>query len=205
MGWSKLSAEGKSALVMMAIIVFMAPFFAKIMFGLRSDMFAVFGFRGPFVEILPAWIAGPGLAAGYVAWSAGIPSVREWLFRLHPLKLIAVILAVFAATLEEFLFRKLLMDWLARLGQDEAVQVVASGAAFGVAHSVWGGLKGSWQTAMGAVFATTILGLGLAMVYVLGARSLAPCIVSHFLVTALIEPGLLIATFGSGLRIPRVS
>ncbi len=190
---------------MMAIIVFMAPFVVKIMFGGRSDMFAVFGFRGPFVEILPAWVAGFGLAAGYVTWSAGIPSVRHWLFRLHPLKLIAVILAVLAAMLEEFLFRKLLMDWLERLGQDEAVQVVASGAAFGVAHSVWGGLKGSWQTAMGAVFATTILGLGLAIVYVLGGRSLAPCIVSHFLVTALIEPGLLIAAFGSGLRIPRAS
>ncbi len=201
MGWSRLSAEAKSAIVMTALCVFMGPFVAKIMLSERVDMFEVFGFRGPFAEIRPAWIAGFVLAAAYVAWSAGIPAVRLWLFRLHPLKLLAILLAVLAAVLEELLFRKLLMDWLQQAGSDEAVQVIVSGVGFGVLHAVWGGLKGSWQTAAGAVFATTILGLGLAMVYLLGGRSLAPCIVSHFLVTALIEPGLLIAAFGGGLRV----
>lgn len=201
MGWSKLSAEAKSAIAMIALCLFMGPFVAMIMFIKRVDMFEVFGFRGPYFWILPAWMAALVLAAVYAAWSAGIPSVRLWLFRLHPLKLLAVILAVLAATLEELLFRKMLMDWLQRLGEDEAVQVIASGIAFGAMHAVWGGLKGSWQTATGAVVATTFLGLGLALVYLVGGRSLAPCIISHFLVTALIEPGLLIAAFGGGLRV----
>jgi hypothetical protein len=50
------------------------------------------------------------------------------------------------------------------------------------------------------VVATTLLGLGLAVVYLLGGRNLAPCIASHFLVTALIEPGLLIAAFSGRMR-----
>lgn len=77
MWWSRLSAEAKSAIVMLGLILFMGPFVARIMLSERVDMFAVFGFRGPFVEILPAWIAGFVLAAVYTAWSAGIPSVRR--------------------------------------------------------------------------------------------------------------------------------
>jgi membrane protease YdiL (CAAX protease family) len=129
-----------------------------------------------------------------------IPSVRLWLVRVHPLKLLAIVLAVLAGTLEEILFRKIVMDWMERLGGDAAVQVIVSATSFGLMHALWGGLRGSWTTAIGSVVATTLLGLGLAIVYLLGGRNLAPCIVSHFLVTALIEPGLVIAAFGGGLR-----
>ena len=55
--------------------------------------------------------------------------------------------------------------------------------------------------ASGAILATTILGLGHAVVYLLGERSLAPFVISHFLVTALIEPGLPIVAYGGGLRL----
>lgn len=109
-------------------------------------------------------------------------------------------MAALAATLEEIAFRKLLMDWIERLGGDAVIQVIVSGIGFGLAHIVWGGLNRNWATAIGAVVATTILGLGLAMVYLLGERNLAPCIISHFLVTGLIEPGLLIGAFGGGIR-----
>ncbi len=116
------------------------------------------------------------------------------------LKLMALLLAALAGTLEEIAFRKLLMDWLERAGSDAIVQVLVSGLSFGLMHVVWGGLHRSWANALGSVVATSILGLGLAIVYLLGDRNLAPCIVSHFLVTAFIEPGLLIAAFSGGMR-----
>ena len=75
-----------------------------------------------------------------------------------------LILAVLAGTLEEIAFRKTLMDWIEQSGGGAAIQIVLSGASFGLMHIVWGGLRGSWVTALGSVAATTILGLGLAMV-----------------------------------------
>jgi membrane protease YdiL (CAAX protease family) len=41
--------------------------------------------------------------------------------------------------------------------------------------------------------ATGMLGVALAIVFVVGGRSLAPCIAAHFLINALIEPGLVLA------------
>jgi hypothetical protein len=38
-----------------------------------------------------------------------------------------------------------------------------------------------------------LLGLALGAVYLASDRSLAPCIVAHFVITALIEPGLVLA------------
>ncbi len=171
----------------------------------RPDALTALGFRAPFADAGLAWIAGIVLAAAYVAYSLRIPAVKLWLFRPHLLKLLALITAVLAATLEEIAFRKILMDWIERSGGGAVIQVVVSGIGFGLAHIVWGGLKWgglkwNWAAAIGSVVATSILGLGLAMVYLLGDRNLAPCIVSHFLVTALIEPGLLIAAFGGGLK-----
>jgi hypothetical protein len=40
---------------------------------------------------------------------------------------------------------------------------------------------------------TGVLGAALAAVYVLGGRSLAPCIAAHFLLDVAIEPGLVLA------------
>ena len=44
-----------------------------------------------------------------------------------------------------------------------------------------------------AVLSTSLLGMALAVIYLVGDRSLLPCIVAHLLITALIEPGLIIA------------
>ncbi|MEQ1867044.1 MAG: CPBP family intramembrane glutamic endopeptidase, partial [Micropepsaceae bacterium] len=197
---SRLSAEGKSAVAMIGFSLFMAPFVYWILFRGQADVLTKLGFRDVSDDAVRAWVAGLLLAAAYVAYCVRIPSVRLWLVRVHPLKLLALILAVLAGTLEEIFFRKIVMDWMERLGGDTAVQVAVSSVSFGLMHAVWGGLRGSWTTAIGSVVATTLLGLGLAIVYLLGGRNLAPCIVSHFLVTALIEPGLVIAAFGGRMR-----
>lgn len=196
----KLSAETKSLLAMLALSAFMAPFVFMLLNRARPDALTVFGFQAPLEGVSVAWVAGLVLAAAYVWFCTRIPAVRSWLVRPHGLKVLALLLAALAGTLEEIAFRKLLMDWLERSGSDAVVQVLVSGLSFGLMHVVWGGLHRSWANALGSVVATSILGLGLAIVYLLGDRNLAPCIVSHFLVTAFIEPGLLIAAFSGGMR-----
>ena len=73
------------------------------------------------------------------------------------------------------------------------LQVLASAFAFGVAHGIWAFFGGRLRAGIGAVAATSILGAGLATVYLISGRSLAPCIVAHFLLDVSIEPGLVLA------------
>jgi membrane protease YdiL (CAAX protease family) len=58
---------------------------------------------------------------------------------------------------------------------------------------VWGLFGRSVRAARGATIATGALGAALAIVYLVAGRSLAPCIVTHFVINALIEPGLVLA------------
>lgn len=105
------------------------------------------------------------------------------------LKLLAVVAAAVAGVLEEVVFRKWVMDFLNSKGYGSVVQVLAAGVSFGLAHLVWGAK--SLAAGVIAVLSTSALGIGLGIVYLLGDRNLAPCIAAHFLVTALMEPGLI--------------
>jgi uncharacterized protein len=49
------------------------------------------------------------------------------------------------------------------------------------------------RAAIGATIATGVLGAAPALVYLAADRNLAPCIAAHFLINALIEPGLVLA------------
>ena len=159
--------------------------------GAPSRLPSYLGFApGPHGTLF-AWILATVTVVAYVGSASTIPAVRRWLFRLDRLKLLAVIAATMAGVLEEVIFRKLLMDALAERGFGPVTQVIASALAFGFAHAVWG-LK-SRAAGVNAVASTTILGAALASVYLAGDRSLAPCVVAHILITALIEPGLILA------------
>ena len=140
-----------------------------------------------------AWLLAI-LISTYYVWSAAhyIPAVRERMFRPTLLKLIAVISAVVAGIVEEVVFRKWIMDYLDRGGMGMLLQVLASGLAFGLVHATWGLLARSFDAALHSVVSTGILGIALGVVYLVADRSLAPCIVAHFFMTALTEPGLMV-------------
>jgi membrane protease YdiL (CAAX protease family) len=108
-----------------------------------------------------------------------LPSVRATMLRPSWLKLLGIAVAVAAGILEEVVFRKLLMDWLASNAYGTVVQVLASALAFGAAHGVWGLFGRSMKAAGGATVATGALGLGLAVVYIVSGRSLAPCVAAQ--------------------------
>jgi membrane protease YdiL (CAAX protease family) len=104
-----------------------------------------------------------------------------------------VFVAITAGLCEEAIFRKLLMDSIQRHGASPIMQALASAAAFGCAHGIWGANRGSARAAAGAIVATGLVGGALAAVYIAGHRILAPCVFSHFIINVLAEPGLVLA------------
>jgi uncharacterized protein len=153
-----------------------------------------FGFTPDRAGPLSGWIACALVTFGFVLWSAmRLPSVRANLVRPSTLKALTIPFAISAGLLEEAVFRKMLMDGLAARGTGVLGQVMISGVAFGLAHGVWGLFGRSFRAATAAVLATTVLGLALAWVYLLAARSLAPCAIAHIVIDLFIEPGLMLA------------
>jgi hypothetical protein len=138
-----------------------------------------------------AWVLSLAVAAFYVAYSArALPTIQRYLWNLSTFKLAGLALAVPASILEEVFFRQYVMDALVR--QSALVQILASALAFGLAHAIWG-VRGGWRAAAGAVGSTTLMGAALAIVYLASGRVVLPCVVSHFLITAILEPWLIYA------------
>jgi membrane protease YdiL (CAAX protease family) len=77
-------------------------------------------------------------------------------------------------------------------GFGKATQVLLSGLLFGLPHVVWGFFSGSFHVgaALGAIAGTTVLGALFASAYLIGGRSLIPCITAHALLNVVIEPWL---------------
>ena len=139
------------------------------------------------------WIGALIVTLAFVLTSIRFPSVRANLWRPSWLKLLGIAVAVTAGILEEVVFRKLLMDALMTRGFGDLTQIALSALAFGLAHGVWGLLGRSVRAAFGATMATGLLGASLAIVYLAAGRSVAPCVIAHFLINALVEPGLVLA------------
>ena len=155
---------------------------------------------GPQGTVL-AWCLGLVVAAVYAAYAVrNIPLVREHWRAVSAFKLLGILVAVSAAVVEEAFFRRIIMDELMGAGWPAVVQVVASGLIFGLAHLIWGIMTRRVSVGVGTMVATGTLGTALGIVYVVGDRSLAPVIVSHFIVTATIQPGITFAAFGGQMR-----
>jgi uncharacterized protein len=101
-----------------------------------------------------------------------------------------------AGLVEEIFFRGFVMNQLKWCGFGATFQVIASGILFGIAHVGWGLLAAKPQlgAAIGAMLATSILGMFYALIYLGSRRSLMPVIVGHSLMDVLIEPWLIMVT-----------
>lgn len=172
-----------------------------LLLGRDGGFLADLGFRsGPRGTAL-GWALGLTVAVVYAGYTVrNNPLVREHWLRLSALKALGVFAAIGAAVVEEAFFRRFLMDWILAEGGSTVVQIFASGLVFGFAHGLWGVVTRRWWVGVKVMIATGTVGLALAAVYVIGGRSLAPVIVSHFLITALIQPGIMIAAFSGAMR-----
>ena len=176
-----------------------------LLLGRDSGFLADLGFRSGPPGTAVAWVLGVVVAVLYAGYAIrNNPLVREHWLRFSGLKLLGIVAAVGAAVVEEAFFRRILMDWVLAQGGPALVQIMVSGMIFGLAHGVWGIVTRRVWVGLKVMFATGTVGVALAVVYVVGGRSLAPVIASHFLITASIQPGIMIAAF-SGQLGPRAA
>lgn len=139
-----------------------------------------------------AWVLALMVGFGYVIISMkAVPVIREKWLEISWFNLFGFLATISAAVVEEAFFRRFIMDRLATNGYDNLSQIILSGLLFGIAHGVWGFLKGSPLVAIKAILYTTLLGLALSIIYLIGDRSLAPCITSHYISASFIEPWLI--------------
>ncbi len=152
------------------------------------------GFESGLTGTPVSWILALLIATTCIAFTIkNFPLVAQTWREISFLKGLSLWAAVGAAVVEEAFFRRIVMDSVMEASGSVLFQVIASALIFGVAHALWGLIKGSLHVALTAAVATTAIGAGLAVVYVVGDRSLAPCITAHFLIDAVIQPGLVLS------------
>ena len=162
---------------------------------LRGDSFLYpLGFESGVTGTPAAWLLAFLLATGCIAFTMkNFPRVGQTWREISFLKGLSLWAAVGAAVVEEAFFRRIVMDGVMQAGGIVPLQIIASALVFGVAHALWGLIRGSVHVALTAAVATGIIGAALAVVYALGDRSLAPCIAAHFLIDAVVQPGLVLS------------
>jgi membrane protease YdiL (CAAX protease family) len=92
----------------------------------------------------------------------------------------ALVLGTTAGLCEEVLFRGFLMTQFQRARYGNAAQVIIPGLVFGLAHMGFAPSQGIFNT-LGIMLPTAFIGMMWGVAYLLGRRSLLPCIAAHFL------------------------
>ena len=147
-----------------------------------------------------AWGMAALVTTAYAAYAASAsPFIRDHMLRpgrwrpYASIRSAAVPMALISGFFEEAFFRKALMDYVMHRGAGIVVQLAITAAAFGAAHAIWGLAGGSVRGAVGAMAATGILGGALGIIYIVGGRSIGPCMAAHIAINLLIEPWLILA------------
>jgi hypothetical protein len=188
-----MTAEKKTARILAAFTIIEGAVVIYAFLGAPAKFMTYIGFAAGHQGTALSWLLALLVTVAFVAFSLRLPSVREHLFKPSLLKLLAIPMALFAGILEESVFRSTVMNILQHQGVGLALQILASGLTFGLAHGVWGLFGKSLRAAIGATVVTGSLGILLAVVYVAAGRHLMPCIAAHFIIDALAEPGLVLA------------
>ncbi len=188
-----MSVEKKAALILAGFTLVEGAIVILGFLGAPAKFMAYIGFAAGRHGAPLSWLLALLVTGAFVAFSLRLPSVRENLFKPSRLKLLALPMALFAGILEESVFRSTLMNIMEHHGAGVAMQILVSGFAFGLAHGIWGLFGKSLRATLGATVVTGVLGSALAVVYLVAGRQLMPCIAAHFLIDALIEPGIMLA------------
>jgi membrane protease YdiL (CAAX protease family) len=150
---------------------------------------------GWLLAVLFAALYGGGTLTTMI--KAGAPVATDWsFFRIA----VALSLGASAGICEETVFRGFVMGQARDGGAHWFVQILLSGLLFGAAHMGWGSMRGhvDFGQMIGAMTATAILGLMMAVTYLAGRRSLTPVIFAHGAIDLLIEPWLLLYAVTGG-------
>jgi membrane protease YdiL (CAAX protease family) len=109
------------------------------------------------------------------------------------LRFVALAESFVTGVFEEIFFRRFVMDWALQQGAGAGAQIALSGIVFGLAHGFWGFFTGNFRAGVGASLATGVMGAALGVVYIVGARSLLPCMAAHIAINLCLEPWLILA------------
>jgi hypothetical protein len=148
-----------------------------------------------------AWLLAAATTIAYIAYAAS----RSPVIRSHMLapgtwgafwgvRLVAIPMAFVTGFFEEAFFRKFLMTIVMHHGVGPVAQIAISAGVFGAAHGIWAVAGGHPRAAIGPMLSTGILGGLLAIAFLLGGRSLAPCAASHIVINLFLEPWLIITS-----------
>lgn len=148
-----------------------------------------------------AWALAVAVMAAYFAYSASrSPIIRLYAFNpaswtpFLAVRLFAIPMAFVTGFFEEAFFRKSVMDIALQHGYGNMLQVLVSALVFGMVHAIWSVFGGRFRAAFAVMIATTLLGGLLAVVYVIGNRSVGPCIAAHIALNLLLEPWMIISS-----------
>jgi membrane protease YdiL (CAAX protease family) len=115
--------------------------------------------------------------------------------RIEPLRILAAVLTAFAGIVEEIGMRGVLMTELAKIKTRTWLQVLISGFCYAIYHSLQ--FLTSPVQFVQSMVVSILIGAILAGIYVLGKRSLTPCVLSHGLANLLGEPYILMGALAA--------
>ena len=185
----------KTALILGMTSLFMFSPLAMSLFWRPIPLFQNLGFERDSIAPPLVWILATIIAIAYIFYTMKvIPLIFTKQREVSLFKLLGIFSAVVGGIVEEVFFRRWLMDMLMSRGVPPIIQIVISGVAFGLAHTIWILARGDIKFTLPAILSTTVLGILLAIIYLVGERNLAPCIYAHVLINIIIEPWLMLSS-----------
>jgi len=196
-----MNDRAKTALILgITSAVMVSPLVMSIFWG-PIPFFQNLGFERGSIASPLAWILATILAIVYVSYTMKvIPFVLAKQKEISLFKLLGILAALVGGIVEEVFFRRWLMDMLMSVGITPILQVVISGVAFGLAHTMWILIRGDFKFTLPAILSTSVLGMLLATIYLVGGRNLGPCIFAHGIINMIIEPWLMLSSISGKWR-----
>ena len=196
-----MTDRSKTAWILGTATLIMFSPLAMVLAGYPVPMFENLGFERETIAPPLAWILATIIAIAYVLYTMkAIPLVLAKQKEISLFKLLGILSALVGGIVEEVFFRRWLMDMLMARGVAPIFQVIISGFAFGLAHTIWILAKGDFKFTIPAILSTSVLGILLAFIYLVGGRNLGPCIYAHVLVNTVIEPWLMLSSVSGKWR-----
>jgi uncharacterized protein len=197
-----MNERKKTALIMGGVSLTLLSPMAMSLFWRPIPLFHNLGFEGKSIAYPLAWILAAIAGIVYVAYTLkAIPFIASKQREISLFKLLGILAAVVGGIVEEVFFRRWVMDLLMHRGWASVTQVIISGIAFGLAHASWTLLaRRDFKFALPAIISTSILGVFLAIIYLVGGRNLGPCICAHVMINVVIEPWLMLSAVSGKWR-----